>query len=103
MCGSCFSLLHLCCSRSEGPKGPMPASSTRGGGGGGLELQLNTACRQTQRCWSESQRDRCSPTGGAVTTPDTGETQNQMRMFLKCRNGIYLPLVQNRSIDLLVL
>lgn len=66
---------YLCCSRSE----------EGGGGGGGLELQLNAACRQTQRCWSESQRERCSPTGRAVTTPDTSETcVKHTCMFFQC-------------------
>ncbi|XP_038553368.1 EF-hand and coiled-coil domain-containing protein 1 isoform X2 [Micropterus salmoides] len=54
--------------RSEVPKLQLP-SSTR------AEQQLSTGSRQGQRCCSNPQHDRCSPTGRAVTTPDKMEEQ----------------------------
>ncbi|XP_044067358.1 EF-hand and coiled-coil domain-containing protein 1 isoform X4 [Siniperca chuatsi] len=54
--------------RSEMPKLQLP-SSTR------AEQQLSVGSRQGRRCCSNSQHDRCSPTGRAVTTPDKMEEQ----------------------------
>ncbi|XP_049894736.1 EF-hand and coiled-coil domain-containing protein 1 isoform X2 [Epinephelus moara] len=48
--------------RSEVSKLQLP-SSTR------AEQQLSVGSRQGQRCCSNSQHDRCSPTGRALTTP----------------------------------
>ncbi|XP_044067339.1 EF-hand and coiled-coil domain-containing protein 1 isoform X2 [Siniperca chuatsi] len=55
-------------SGSEMPKLQLP-SSTR------AEQQLSVGSRQGRRCCSNSQHDRCSPTGRAVTTPDKMEEQ----------------------------
>lgn len=54
------------CFRSEVPKLQLP-NSTR------AELHLSGS-RLGQRCCSDSQHDRCSPTGRAVTTPDKSKT-----------------------------
>ncbi|KAM9362069.1 EF-hand and coiled-coil domain-containing protein 1 [Symphorus nematophorus] len=54
--------------RSEVSKLRLP-SSTR------AEQQLSAGGRPGQRCCSDSQHDRCSPTGRAVTTPDKMEEQ----------------------------
>ncbi|XP_074526553.1 EF-hand and coiled-coil domain-containing protein 1 [Halichoeres trimaculatus] len=54
--------------RSEVSKLQLP-SSTR------AELPLSVSSRPSQRCCSNSQHDRCSPTGRAVTTPDKMEEQ----------------------------
>ncbi|XP_034549123.1 EF-hand and coiled-coil domain-containing protein 1 [Notolabrus celidotus] len=54
--------------RSEVSKLQLP-SSTR------TELPLSVSSRPGQRCCSDSQHDRCSPTGRAVTTPDKMEEQ----------------------------
>ncbi|XP_071349876.1 EF-hand and coiled-coil domain-containing protein 1 isoform X2 [Trachinotus anak] len=54
--------------RSEVSKLQLP-SSTR------AEQQLSVGGRPGQRCCLDSQHDRCSPTGRAVTTPDKMEEQ----------------------------
>nr|XP_046236321.1 EF-hand and coiled-coil domain-containing protein 1 [Scatophagus argus] len=54
--------------RSEVSKLQLP-SSTR------TEQQLSGGGRPGQRCYSDTQRGRCSPTGRAVTTPDKMEEQ----------------------------
>ncbi|KAM7423305.1 hypothetical protein PAMA_011048 [Pampus argenteus] len=54
--------------RSEVSKLQLP-SSTR------AEQQTSGSSRPGQRCCSDSQHDRCSPTGRAVTTPDKMEEQ----------------------------
>ncbi|XP_053172239.1 EF-hand and coiled-coil domain-containing protein 1 [Scomber japonicus] len=54
--------------RSEVSKLQLP-SGTR------AEQQLSVGSRPSQRCCSDSQHDRCSPTGRAVTTPDKMEEQ----------------------------
>ncbi|KAK2862635.1 hypothetical protein Q5P01_002168 [Channa striata] len=54
--------------RSEVSKLQLP-SSTR------AEQQLSVGSRPAQGCCSDSQHDRCSPTGRAVTTPDKMEEQ----------------------------
>ncbi|TKS71209.1 EF-hand and coiled-coil domain-containing protein 1 [Collichthys lucidus] len=54
--------------RSEVSKLQLP-SSTR------TEQQMSVGSRPGQRCCSDSQHDRCSPTGRAVTTPDKMEEQ----------------------------
>uniref|UniRef100_A0A3B4U5E8 EF-hand and coiled-coil domain containing 1 n=2 Tax=Seriola dumerili TaxID=41447 RepID=A0A3B4U5E8_SERDU len=54
--------------RSEVSKLQLP-SSTR------AEQQLSVGSRSGQRCCLDSQHDRCSPTGRAVTTPDKMEEQ----------------------------
>ncbi|KAM7402727.1 hypothetical protein PAMP_017941 [Pampus punctatissimus] len=54
--------------RSEVSKLQLP-SSTR------AEQQTSVGSRPGQRCCSDSQHDRCSPTGRAVTTPDKMEEQ----------------------------
>ncbi|KAM9813282.1 EF-hand and coiled-coil domain-containing protein 1 [Neosynchiropus ocellatus] len=41
----------------------------------GAEGAATVGSRAGQRCWSDSQHDRCSPTGRAVTTPDRMEEQ----------------------------
>lgn len=51
--------------RSEVSKLQLP-SSTRA-------EQQSTGSRLSQRCCLDSQHDRCSPTGRAVTTPDKSE------------------------------
>ncbi|XP_054473381.1 EF-hand and coiled-coil domain-containing protein 1 [Anoplopoma fimbria] len=54
--------------RSEVSKLQLPSST-------GAEQQLGAGSRPGQRCCSDSQHDRCSPTGRAVTTPDKMEEQ----------------------------
>ncbi|XP_078480890.1 LOW QUALITY PROTEIN: EF-hand and coiled-coil domain-containing protein 1-like [Lampetra planeri] len=44
-------------------------------GSSGAEQPLGAGGRPKQRCSSDSQRDRCSPTGRAVSTPDKLEEQ----------------------------
>ncbi|KAK1901470.1 EF-hand and coiled-coil domain containing protein 1 [Dissostichus eleginoides] len=52
--------------RSEVSKLQLPGST---------RADLSVGERQNQRCCSDSQHDRCSPTGRAVTTPDKMEEQ----------------------------
>ncbi|XP_068567970.1 EF-hand and coiled-coil domain-containing protein 1 [Cebidichthys violaceus] len=54
--------------RSEVSKLQLPS-------GTGAEQQPGVGGRPGQRCCSDSQHDRCSPTGRAVTTPDKMEEQ----------------------------
>ncbi|XP_035858189.1 EF-hand and coiled-coil domain-containing protein 1 isoform X2 [Sander lucioperca] len=54
--------------RSEVSKLQLPSNT-------GAEQQLSVVSRPAQRCCSDSQHDRCSPTGRAVTTPDKMEEQ----------------------------
>ncbi|XP_076603924.1 EF-hand and coiled-coil domain-containing protein 1 [Chaetodon auriga] len=54
--------------RSEVSKLQLPRSTR-------TEQQLSVGSRPAQRCCSDSQHDRCSPTGRAVTTPDKMEEQ----------------------------
>lgn len=53
--------------RSEVSKLQLP-SGTR------ADQQLGVGSRPGQRCCLDSQHDRCSPTGRAVTTPDKSKT-----------------------------
>lgn len=53
--------------RSEVSKLQLPGSTS-------AELQLSVGSRPGQRCCLDTQHDRCSPTGCAVTTPDKSKT-----------------------------
>ncbi|XP_005726746.1 EF-hand and coiled-coil domain-containing protein 1 [Pundamilia nyererei] len=54
--------------RSEVSKLQLPGSTS-------AEQQLSVSSRPGQRCCLDTQHDRCSPTGCAVTTPDKMEEQ----------------------------
>ncbi|XP_069034629.1 EF-hand and coiled-coil domain-containing protein 1 [Embiotoca jacksoni] len=54
--------------RSEVSKLQLPSSAR-------TEQQLSVSSRPGQRCCTDAQHDRCSPTGRAVTTPDKMEEQ----------------------------
>lgn len=53
--------------RSEVSKLQLPGSTS-------AEQQLSVSSRPGQRCCLDTQHDRCSPTGCAVTTPDKSKT-----------------------------
>lgn len=53
--------------RSEVLKLQLPGSTS-------AEQQLSVSSRPGQRCCLDTQHDRCSPTGCAVTTPDKSKT-----------------------------
>lgn len=57
----------LVCFRSEVAKLQLPSTT-------GAEQQLGAGTRPGQRCCLDSQHDRCSPTGRAVTTPDKSKS-----------------------------
>ncbi|KAG7494345.1 hypothetical protein JOB18_028655 [Solea senegalensis] len=56
--------------RSEASKLQLPSSTSAE-----QQQQLSGGSRMGQRCCQDSQHDRCSPTGRAVTTPDKMEEQ----------------------------